>query len=187
MIGSLILNTVTRAAFPTVLVFSVYLLFAGHNSPGGGFIGGLVAGSALVLRYAGRGVEGLRPVLPDWLRFELLLGAGLLVAATTVMLPLLAGEAIFTIHHYELAVPLIGKVKIGTALFFDTGVWLIVAGLVLGILEMLGGQPDHPDLERADRDDVVQAGSVVGLPRQTDGSPGSDAPVSGPATAGGRS
>lgn len=168
MIGSLILNTVTRAAFPTVLVFSVYLLFAGHNAPGGGFIGGLVAGAALVLRYAGRGVEGLRPVLPDWLRFELLLGGGLLLAAVTVITPLFFGEAIFTIHHYHWEVPLLGEINLGTSLFFDTGVWLIVVGLVLGILEMLGGQPDRlaPGVTR---DDVPRSGASTGLPPQVDG------------------
>lgn len=187
MIGSLILNTVTRAAFPTVLVFSVYLLFAGHNAPGGGFVGGLVAGAALVLRYAGRGVEGLRPVLPEWLRFELLLGGGLLLAAATVMAPLLFGEAIFTIHHYEWHVPLLGTVKLGTSLFFDTGVWFIVAGLVLGILEMLGGQPDITHVGGRGRDDVPQSGASAGLPRGSDDAPQHDRSVSDPATAGGRS
>lgn len=187
MIGSLILNTVTRAAFPTVLVFSVYLLFAGHNAPGGGFVGGLVAGSALVLRYAGRGVEGLRPVLPEWLRFELLLGSGLLLAAVTVLTPLAFGEAIFTIHHYEWDVPLLGTVKLGTSLFFDTGVWLIVAGLVLGILEMLGGQPDAPHAAGADRDGVQHTGRPGGSPGQSDDGVAHDRPVSGPAAAGGRS
>ena len=141
MLGSLILNTVTRAAFPTVLVFSVYLLFAGHNAPGGGFVGGLVAGAALVLRYAGRGVPGLRVVLPQWLRFELLLGGGLLAAALTALIPVLLGEPLLTIHHLEWEVPLIGQVKLGTSLFFDTGVYLIVVGLVLGALEMLGREP----------------------------------------------
>lgn len=187
MIGSLILNTVTRAAFPTVLVFSVYLLFAGHNAPGGGFVGGLVAGAALVLRYAGRGVEGLRPVLPEWLRFELLLGSGLLIAAVTVLTPLAFGEAIFTIHHFHYEVPLIGEVKVGTSLFFDTGVWLIVAGLVLGILEMLGGQPDLPAVGIADRDDVPQSGRATGSPPLSDGDDRGEPRVPGPATTGGPS
>jgi multisubunit Na+/H+ antiporter MnhB subunit len=144
MLGSLILNTVTRAAFPTVFVFSVYLLFTGHNAPGGGFVGGLVAGAALVLRYAGRGIPGLRAVLPRWLRFELLLGAGLVLAAATVLAPLLLGEPLMTHHHWHWELGPLGEVKLATPLFFDTGVYLIVVGLVLGSLDMLGRDPgDH--------------------------------------------
>ena len=141
MSGSLILTTVTRAAFPTVLVFSMYLLFAGHNAPGGGFVGGLVAGAGLVLRYAARGLPGLKTVLPEWMRFELLLGMGLLVAAATSLVPLALGENLLTIHHFAFDVPLVGHMKFASALFFDIGVYLIVVGLVLGALEMLGRDP----------------------------------------------
>ena len=141
MLGSLILNTVTRAAFPTVFVFSVYLLFTGHNAPGGGFVGGLVAGAALVLRYAGRGIPGLRAALPEWLRFELFLGLGLTVAAATVIVPLFLGEPLMTHHHWHWHVGVLGEVKLATPLFFDTGVYLIVVGLVLGALDMLGRDP----------------------------------------------
>ncbi len=52
---SVVLEVVTRILFHTILVFSVYLLFSGHNEPGGGFAGGLVAGLALVLRYLAGG------------------------------------------------------------------------------------------------------------------------------------
>ncbi len=163
MPGSLILNTVTRAAFPTVWVFAIYLLFAGHNAPGGGFVGGLVAGAALVLRYAGRGVQGLRDVVPAWLRFELLLGVGLLSAALTAIVPLFAGEPLLTIHHVKFNVPLVGEVKLGTALFFDTGVALIVIGLVLGALEMLGREPGADASQQVtDSDNGASAPAATG-------------------------
>ena len=73
----MVLEVVTRLLFHTIVVFSVYLLFTGHNEPGGGFAGGLVAGLALVLRYLAGGRYELgeaAPVDPG-----LLLGAGLLV------------------------------------------------------------------------------------------------------------
>lgn len=169
MLGSLILDTVTRAAFSTVWVFSVYLLFAGHNAPGGGFVGGLTAGAALVLRYAGQGVPGIRTVMPDWLRFEVVLGVGLLTAATTALVPVFADEALLTIHHYHWTVPLVGEVKLGTSLFFDTGVFLIVLGLVLGAIEMLGqesgtGQSDEIDADQAPKPapSASPDGSVTG-------------------------
>ena len=59
---SVVLEVVTRILFHTILVFSLYLLFSGHNAPGGGFAGGLVAGLALVLRYlAGGRTSSARP------------------------------------------------------------------------------------------------------------------------------
>ena len=52
---SIVFEVVTRLLFPVMIVVSVYLLFAGHNAPGGGFAGGLVAGLALVIRYLAGG------------------------------------------------------------------------------------------------------------------------------------
>ncbi len=137
---SLILDTVTRAAFPLVLTFSLYLLFVGHNAPGGGFVGGLTAGTALVLVYAGGGIERLRAVVG--VRYETLLGAGLALAAGTGLGSLLLGEpflssAILTWHP-----PLLGEVKLVTVLFFDMGVYLIVVGLVLALLTILGAHSE---------------------------------------------
>ena len=64
---SIVFEVVTRVLFPVMIVVSVYLLMAGHNAPGGGFAGGLVAGMALMIRYlagrqprAGRGGAGRR-------------------------------------------------------------------------------------------------------------------------------
>src|SRR4029453_6805177 len=61
---SVVLEVVTRILFHTILVFSLYLLFSGHNAPGGGFAGGLVAGLALVLRYPAGGREELGEAAP---------------------------------------------------------------------------------------------------------------------------
>ena len=52
---TLLLEVVTRLVFPTIMVVSVYFLFAGHNAPGGGFAGGLIVGLALVVRYVAGG------------------------------------------------------------------------------------------------------------------------------------
>ena len=61
---SVVLEVVTRILFHTILVFSLYLLFSGHNEPGGGFAGGLVAGLALVLRYLAGGRYELGEAAP---------------------------------------------------------------------------------------------------------------------------
>ena len=75
---SIIFEVVTRVLFPVMIVVSVYLLIAGHNAPGGGFAGGLVAGMALVIRYLAAGSRELDEAAP--VDAGRVLGAGLLLA-----------------------------------------------------------------------------------------------------------
>jgi multicomponent Na+:H+ antiporter subunit A len=148
---SLILDTVSRGAFPPVMVFSLYLLFVGHNAPGGGFVGGLTAGIALVLLYAGGGVERVQTVAR--VSYETLLGSGLLLAALTGLASLVLGEPFQSSAILEAHIPVLGEVKLVTVLFFDIGVYLIVVGLILALLSILGPDRDHddaPDDQRAE-------------------------------------
>ena len=138
---SLILDVVTRAAVHTIVVFSLYLLFAGHNAPGGGFVGGLVAGAALVLHYAGHGADQVRAVLP--LRHEVLLGTGLFLAGLTGAAALLFGGEFLESAYVELHIPLLGSVSLVSVLAFDIGVYLVVVGLVLAILNTLGAEEEE--------------------------------------------
>ncbi len=139
--ASVVLETAVRLVFHTVLVFGVYLLFAGHNQPGGGFVGGLVAGAAFVLRFAASGRAGMREALP----FDPLLplGAGLLLAACTGAGALLLGGDFLESGKVELDLPVLGVVKATSALPFDTGVFLVVVGLVLVVLRTLGDEVDE--------------------------------------------
>ncbi|MGY1709389.1 Na+/H+ antiporter subunit A [Geodermatophilus sp. SYSU D00758] len=142
---SVILEVVTRLLFHAVLVLSVYLLFAGHNQPGGGFAGGLVAGLALVLRYLAGGRYELgeaAPVDPGRL-----LGLGLLIAGGTGATSLLLGEAVFESAYVSGTLPVLGEVSLATALFFDIGVYLVVVGLVLDVLRSLGAELDRQEDE----------------------------------------
>jgi multisubunit Na+/H+ antiporter MnhB subunit len=133
---SLILDTTVRLVFDAVLVFSVYLLFAGHNQPGGGFVGGLVAAAAIALRYIAGGLDEVRPLLP--FRPWTYLSAGLLLVLATATAPLLFGNAPVNHEAVEWQLALLGKVKVTSATIFDSGVYLIVVGLVLMALEGLG-------------------------------------------------
>ena len=74
-----VVDVAVRLVVPAVLVGSLYLLFAGHNQPGGGFAGGIVAGAAVALRYVAGGIEEVRSLshAQPWT----VLGAGLAVAA----------------------------------------------------------------------------------------------------------
>ncbi len=143
MRSSLILDTVTRGAFPLVLVFSLYLLFVGHNAPGGGFVGGLTAGAAFVLLYAGGGIQRVHEVVP--MRYENVLGAGLLLAGVTGLGSLVLGEPFLSSAIVKWHPPLLGEIKLVTVLFFDIGVYVIVVGMVIALLTVLGAYGDDPD------------------------------------------
>ena len=140
-VRSVVLETAVRLVFHTVLVFSLYLLFAGHNQPGGGFVGGLVAGAAFVLRYISGGRAALRAAVPVDPRVPL--GLGLVVATLTGMAPLLVGGQLLESGKLELELPVLGLLKVTSALPFDTGVYLVVIGLVLGVLRTLGAEADR--------------------------------------------
>ena len=129
---TLLLEMTTRALFPTVLVFSLYLLLVGHYGPGGGFAAGLVAGLAFVLRYiAGLG-SGVR------VRPPVLIGLGLTVALLTALAPMLAGAPVLATTKLALDLPLLGHVETQTSLFLDVGVYLLIVGVVLDLLRSLG-------------------------------------------------
>jgi multicomponent Na+:H+ antiporter subunit A len=139
---SLILDTSLRLIYHPVLVLSLYLLFAGHNQPGGGFVGGLVAGAAIALRFIAGGIDELREAVsvPPWW----LLGSGLAIAALTALAPLAFGGAVLESGIVEWTVPVLGKLKTTSALVFDTGVYLVVAGLVLMMFEAFGERAVQP-------------------------------------------
>ena len=137
------LEVTTRLLFPTMMVLSVYFFFAGHNAPGGGFAGGLTAGLALVLRYLAGGRYELGEALP--IEAGHILGAGLIFSAGTAIVSMLLGAPVLSSATIEVTLPLLGDIKLVTALFFDFGVYLIVVGLVLDVLRSLGVRLDSPE------------------------------------------
>jgi multicomponent Na+:H+ antiporter subunit B len=131
-VTSLILRTATRFVFPLLLLFSVFLLARGHNEPGGGFAGGLVASSAFSLVVIAYGTEVARKSLR--VRPVSLIGAGLLAAAGSGLLATLRGEPFLTGQWATLDRFPGGPVDAGTPLLFDVGVYLVVCGVVLNIV-----------------------------------------------------
>ncbi len=131
-----ILDTLLDGILRTALLFSLFLLFAGHNAPGGGFVGGLTAGVALVLRYVAGGVEAVDRLVP--LREATFLGSGLLLATTVGLGGHVWSTAFLASAKVEASVGVLGTFKATTALPFDIGVYLVVVGLTLAILRALG-------------------------------------------------
>lgn len=136
-----ILEVVTRLVFPLMMMFSVYLLMAGHNHPGGGFAGGLVAGLALTLRYLAGGRYELTEAAP--VQAGLVLGVGMATAVLAGVLPVLFGGAVFQTVTIVQHLPILGETHFPSAIIFDIGVYLVVIGVVLDFLRDLGSQIDR--------------------------------------------
>ncbi|MEO0453619.1 MAG: Na+/H+ antiporter subunit B [Verrucomicrobiota bacterium] len=133
---SVILKSAASFLFIPLLVLSLLVLWRGHNLPGGGFIGGLLAASSFVLMTLAEGVNATRIKL----RAEpvSLIGTGLLIAIFAALLPLFAGDTFFTglwLPSFEL--PVLGKIHLGTPLIFDIGVYVTVIGFAMAVVFQL--------------------------------------------------
>ncbi len=134
--NDVILKTISQLLIFIILIFSFYLFLAGHNEPGGGFIGALMAAAALVLLAMAFGIRTLKKVIPfDYRK----------VTATGIMLALLTGmgsflfDAPFLSHTFDYAaLPLFGQTELATAMLFDLGVYLTVIGITMTIILAIG-------------------------------------------------
>ncbi len=130
---SQIFRAAARVLMPLLLLFSIFLLARGHNQPGGGFVGGLVAAAAFALYSIAYGVErARRALLVDPLT---LLGVGLLIALASGIPAVLQGQPFLTAQWA------LQPVAIGTPLVFDVGVFLVVTGVVLMMILTLAEEP----------------------------------------------
>lgn len=127
---SVILKTASNYLLPLLLLFSVFILLRGHYLPGGGFIGGLVASIAFVVHSFANGLSKTRFLIRIHPGF--LIPVGIAIALISGMAPLFIGEAFLTGLWFPEPVPVIGM--IGTALFFDIGVFFVVIGVCLTII-----------------------------------------------------
>jgi multicomponent Na+:H+ antiporter subunit B len=128
---SLILRTATRPLAVLILLFSVFLLLRGHNEPGGGFIGGLVASGAFALVLLSNGADAAERSLR--IRPLLLVPVGLGIAALSGLPGLLDGAYMLG-QWGSPALPILGGIKPSTILLFDVGVYLLVIGMSTSIL-----------------------------------------------------
>ncbi|MEU1755316.1 Na+/H+ antiporter subunit A [Micromonospora matsumotoense] len=147
---SIVFEVVTRLLFHTIVLFSLFLLFSGHNAPGGGFAGGLVASLALAVRYLAGGRYELAEAAP--VGAGTVLGAGLAISVGVGVLSLLATGTVLESVKVDLPLPGLGGPYLVTSLFFDIGVYLIVVGLMLDILRSLGAEIDR-HIEAAGKSD----------------------------------
>jgi multicomponent Na+:H+ antiporter subunit B len=129
---SLILRTTARYLTPLLLIFSVFLFWRGHNQPGGGFAGGLVAAVPFAIFSIAFGAAEARRVLH--VETHVLIATGLLIALVSGLLGLLAGDPFLTSSWGSLQLPGFPSLDLGTPVLFDLGVYLLVIGVTLSII-----------------------------------------------------
>ncbi len=130
--SSVILQCAVRFLTPSILVFSVLILLRGHNQPGGGFIGGLLASGAIALYALAHETKAARRLLR--LKPSRFMGVGLLLSLGSGMPALLSGRSMMASFWIKPEVPFIGTLHLGTPLLFDFGVFLVVLGVTTHIL-----------------------------------------------------
>ncbi|MGV3614732.1 MAG: Na+/H+ antiporter subunit B [Fimbriimonas sp.] len=117
-----------RLLLPVFLIFSVFLLMRGHDSPGGGFTGGLVASAGFVLYGLVHGPRSVRRALR--INLKPLIGIGLSIGLASALIGPLMGRPFFSAYWWKLP---FGP-KIGTPAIFDIGVYVVVLAVVLTIM-----------------------------------------------------
>ena len=136
-----IFRTVAAALFFLINIFALYLLWRGHNLPGGGFIAGVGTGLSFVLLALAFGVERAQQALrADPVRIA---AVGLVVAFATAVVPVLIGEPLLKHWNWKLTdMPVIGDLAVGTPLVFDVGVFLVVVGVTCKLVFVLARSID---------------------------------------------
>jgi len=132
--NSLILRTAALLVLPLQLLFSIFLLLRGHDEPGGGFIGGLVAAGALALYLYASDVKALNRLLR--ISPKDLLAVGLLLGLLATVPAIFLGEAFFTAQWLEISLG-DNLIKLSTVLIFDIGVYLTVVGTLVTMFSAL--------------------------------------------------
>lgn len=129
---SVILRTAARHLLAMMVLFSLFLLVRGHHEPGGGFAGGLVAGTAYGLYAYAYDASATRQLLRVDPRSLVAIGLSIMVAAA--VLPILLGRPLLTGLWVEAPLGPLGTPDLGTPLLFDVGVYLVVLGMSTSVL-----------------------------------------------------
>ena len=127
--ASAIFRAAARRLMPLLLLYAIFLLLRGHNQPGGGFVGGLVAAAAYALYAMACGVAHARRAL--LVEPRTLLGVGLLLAVAS------GASAVLVGRPYLSALWILEPVALGTPAVFDVGVFLVVTGVVTMMISSL--------------------------------------------------
>lgn len=131
-INDVILRTVVKFVIFIILTLAIYLFFAGHYSPGGGFVAGLVLATAVILLYLSFDEEKVKKGFP--VDFKIVAAVGVTLAISTAIIPTLFGQPFLNMSSIAIDFPLIGEKELALVTIFELGVALTVVGVVMTII-----------------------------------------------------
>ncbi|KOO48529.1 Na(+)/H(+) antiporter subunit B [Priestia koreensis] len=134
--NDIILQTAAKFVTFIIMIFSFYIFLGGHFGPGGGFVGGLLTSSALVLMLLAFDIKTMSTVIP--FDYKLLIPIGLLVALGTGVGSFFFHVPFLTHAFGHFTLPIIGETELATATIFDLGVYLVVVGITMTIIQTIG-------------------------------------------------
>ena len=131
-INDVILQSVAKVVVFIILTLAFYLFFSGHNSPGGGFVGGLTLASAIVLLFLTFDIETVRNAIP--VDFKLVAALGAFIVVACGIGAVLFGTDFLTQTFGSFHVPFFAEIELSTVTIFEAGVSLAVVGVVITII-----------------------------------------------------
>jgi len=134
--NDVILRTATKVLFFMIMLFAIHIFFAGHYTPGGGFVGGLITSCAILLLILAFDLKTVKNLLP--INFTYLTATGLVIALATAAASIFFDVPFFTHAFDYFELPLFGKTSLHSAALFDLGVYLVVVGVTMTIIQTLG-------------------------------------------------
>lgn len=134
--NDIILQMATKIVAFIIFLFSLHIFFTGHNNPGGGFVGGLLTSGAIVLLLLTYDIKTVTNILP--IDYKIMIAIGLLFAIGTGLGSFLFDVPFLTHAFDDFTLPLLGKTSLHTAVLFDIGVYLVVVGSTMTIIQTIG-------------------------------------------------
>jgi multicomponent Na+:H+ antiporter subunit B len=134
--NDIILQACTKVVLFIIILFSIHMFFAGHYYPGGGFIAGLMTSGALVLLMVAYDMKTIKTILP--IDYKILTAIGLLFAVGTSAGSLFFNVPFLTHAFGDIELPILGEISLHTATLFDLGVYLVVIGVTMTIIQTIG-------------------------------------------------
>lgn len=135
--NDVMLQTATKLVFFIIFLFSIHIFFVGHYTPGGGFVGGLLTTGAIVLLLLAFDLKTVQKALP--FNFTIVSAIGLLLAFGTAAGSIFFNVPFFTHAYDDFTLPLFGVTSLHTAMIFDAGVYLVVVGSTVTMIQTIGG------------------------------------------------